>query len=157
MFGRPRLLYVNLDNEITELQAIDYQANHPLNGFLSERFGQQQFDVILDTVGSQDLYEQSPSYLSPHGVYVNVGNIGVSTALTLWRWIKNSILPSFLGGVPRKFIQFSGIPTKEWGEKIASLAAEKRLHILVDSSFKLEDALLVSRNIPCACYVNLLT
>ncbi|KAN0095670.1 NAD(P)-binding protein [Hyaloscypha variabilis] len=122
--------------------AIDYQANHPLTSFLSERFGQQQLDVILDTVGSQDLYEQSPSYLSPHGVYVNVGNIGVSTALTLLRWIKNSILPSFLGGVPRKSIQFSGIPTKEWGEKIASLAAEKRLHILVDSAFKLEDALL---------------
>jgi len=39
---------------------------------------------------------------------------------------------------------FSGIPTKERGEKIASLAAEKRLDILVDSTFNLEDALSVS-------------
>jgi NADPH:quinone reductase-like Zn-dependent oxidoreductase len=144
MFGGSRLLYINLGNKITQLQAIDYRANHPLAGYLSEQYGQQQFDVILDTVGSQDLYEHSPAYLSPSGVYVNVGNIGISTVLTLWRWLKNSIQPRMLGGVPRKFIQFSAIPTKERGEKIASLAAEKRLDILVDSTFKLEDALLVS-------------
>jgi hypothetical protein len=95
-------------------------------------------------VGSQDLYERSPAYLNHNGVYVNVGNIGVSTALTVWRWLKNSFHLRLLGGVPFKFIQFSAIPTKERGEKIASLAAEKGIDILVDSTFKLEDALLVS-------------
>jgi hypothetical protein len=95
-------------------------------------------------VGSQDLYEHSPAYLNPSGVYVNVGHIGVSTVLTVWRWLKNSIYPRLLGGVPRKFIMFSAIPTKERGEKIATLAAENGIDILVDSTFKLEDALLVS-------------
>ena len=96
-------------------------------------------------MGSQDLYEHSPAYLKHSGVYVNVGNIGISTALTLWRWLKNSTQPRWLGGVPRKFIQFSTIPTKERGEKLAALATENGLTILIDSTFKMEDALLVSR------------
>lgn len=144
MSGNSKLFYINVGNRITQLQAIDYRASHPLADFLAKHYGQQQFDVILDTVGSQDLYEHSPAYLNPSGVYVNVGNIGVSTALTVWRWLKNSFHPRLLGGVPRKFIQFSAIPTKERGEKIASLAAEKGFNILVGSTFKLEDALLVS-------------
>lgn len=133
---------INMVIQLGAEKAIDYRANHPLPDFLSKHYGQQQFDVILDTVGSQDLYEHSPAYLNPSGVYVNVGNIGISTAVTVWRWLKNSFHPRLLGGVPRTFIQFSAIPTKERGEKIASLAAEKGIDILVDSTFKLEDALL---------------
>ncbi len=144
MFSNFKSLYINLGKGITQSQAIEYRANHPLADFLSEHYGQRPFDVILDTVGSQYLYEHSPAYLSPTGVYVNVGNIGISTALTVWRWLKNSVHLRLLGGVPRNFIQFSAIPTKERGDKIALLAAEKEIDILVDSTFKLEDALLVS-------------
>ncbi|CZR68487.1 uncharacterized protein PAC_18386 [Phialocephala subalpina] len=133
---------MNMVLQLGAEKTIDYRASQPLHKFLVDNYGLQQFDIIFDTVGSQDLFEHSPRYLKPDGVYVNVGGVGISTALSLWRWFKNSAHPGLLGGIPRKFIMFNTVPTKQRGEKIAALAAEKSIDILVDSTFKLEDALL---------------
>jgi len=40
---------------------------------------------------------------------------------------------------------FNTVPTKQRGENIAALAAEKKLEIQADSTFGFEDARLVSR------------
>ena len=132
---------------LTCIKVIDYKATYPLHSFLAKEYGQQPFDIILDTVGSQDLYTMSPAYLKPKGLYVNVGTVGVSQLVALWRWFTNSTWPSILGGVPRKFIMFNTVPDKPRAKKIYQLAENKQLKIIVDSIYKMDDALEVSQTL----------
>ncbi|KAH8801730.1 hypothetical protein F5884DRAFT_889820 [Xylogone sp. PMI_703] len=111
------------------------------NTSLAEKHGSEQFDIILDTVGSQDLYTNSPAYLKPRGIYVNVGTVGISQGVSLWRWFRNSTYPRLLGGVPRTFIMFNTVPDKPRAIKIDELAEDKKLRVPVDSIFQIEDAL----------------
>jgi D-arabinose 1-dehydrogenase-like Zn-dependent alcohol dehydrogenase len=114
---------------LSEHYAIDYQANEPLHSSLAKSCT-QPFGAILDTVGSQDVYEHSPEYLKQSGVYVNVGSVGISTGLSLWRWFKNSVRPSWLGGVSRMFIMFNTFPVKDRGENIANWRKNLKLIFL---------------------------
>lgn len=126
------------------LQVIDYVENHPLHTYTQANFGNQPFDSILDTVGSQDLYVHCPAYLKPKGIYVNVGSLadnGISQ--TLWRWAKNSHLPSILGGTPRKYYMFGASISADGVKKIAEIAQDGHLKIFIDSIFKMEDTLSV--------------
>jgi len=128
---------------------IDYGANKPLYQYLQTRYTSQNFDSILDTVGSQDLYVHCVAYLKPKGVYVSVGELEDSgKSATLWRWLKNSTLPSALGGVPRHFVMFGGAITSEGVKKLAEEAEQGHLKAFIDSTFKMEDALAV-RDIFC--------
>lgn len=101
-------------------------------------------DGILDTVGSQDLYIHCASYLKPGGVHVSVGTLeDGGKGATFWRWIRNSILPSALGGTPRSFAMFGGAISKEGVRKLAEEADQGHLKAFIDSVFKMDDALAV--------------
>lgn len=91
-------------------KVIDYQANAPLHQYLATEYGQpdQQFDFILDTVGSQALYINSPKYLKKGGVFVNIGDYTDGMFWTIFYTIMNHVRPTWLGGTPRKFVMFSG-------------------------------------------------
>lgn len=126
------------------MQVIDYTRFASLPEHLAERFGSNPFDAILDTVGSQALYQASPGFLKSKGSFVNVGTIETPGQVTsLLRWAKNSNLPTILGGVPRKYIMFSASLSGENAEVLARLADEGKLRVIIDSVFALEDALKV--------------
>lgn len=136
----------SLVRELGATDVIDYKAHDSLTKYLAEKYEAEPFDVILDTVGNQELYTKSPGYLKPDGPVVNVGiNEGVKTMLL---WGKNAILPSALGGVPRKYVMFTTVLDMRMSGIVADLAEAKKLKPIVAQTFKMEDALEV-----CGCLI----
>lgn len=94
---------------------------------------------MLDCVGVQDLFENSPAYLKPEGAVVNVG--ALQGFLSLARnALFNTLLPTWLGGVPRRYITFSTPPAHDDNVYLIQLMEEGRLRVPVDSIFDMEDA-----------------
>lgn len=136
----------SLVRELGATDVIDYKAHDSLTKYLAEKYGAEPFDIILDTVGNQELYTKSPEYLKPDGPVVNVGiNEGVKTMLL---WGKNAILPPALGGVPRKYVMFTTVLDMRMSGIVADLAEAKKLKAVVAQTFEMEDALEV-----CDCPV----
>jgi NADPH:quinone reductase-like Zn-dependent oxidoreductase len=94
---------------------------------------------VLDCVGTQALYVNSPAYLKAEGAVVNIGALegflvmAGNALLNLW-------LPTWLGGVPRRYIIFSTPPARDDAVYLAHLIEEGRVRIPVDSVFDMEDA-----------------
>ncbi|KAK0638296.1 Zinc-type alcohol dehydrogenase-like protein C16A3.02c [Lasiodiplodia hormozganensis] len=128
-------------------RVVDYRECGPggITAWLAEEYGkggdEGKFDVVLDCVGTQALFESSPEYLKEEGVFVSVGAMeGVFTTL-FWNLPKNRWWPKMLGGTPRKFI-FQQTPiTPERREELVKLVQEGNLKRVVDSVFDMEDAL----------------
>ncbi|KAJ5105729.1 hypothetical protein NUU61_003076 [Penicillium alfredii] len=118
---------------------IDYHKHDPLPAYLAQQYGDNPFDFVLDCVGTQALFVNSPAYLKAEGAVVNIGmleGIGVTTRNVLF----NSWLPTWLGGVPRRYIIFSTPPARDDAVYVARLIEEGRMRIPVDSVFDMEDA-----------------
>jgi NADPH:quinone reductase-like Zn-dependent oxidoreductase len=131
----------SLVRELGADDVIDYKAHDSLTKYLTEKYGAEPFDIILDTVGNQELYTKSPGYLKADGALVNVGiNEGVKTMLL---WGKNAMLPTALGGVPRKYVMFTTVLDMRMSGIVADLAEAKKLKTIVAQTFKMEDALEV--------------
>ncbi len=95
---------------------------------------------MLDCVGSQALYVNSPAYLKPEGVVINIGSMEGSGAM-LKNWFFNTWRPTWLGGVPRRYVMFNTPPTKDDALVLVKLVEEGKLKISVDSVFNMEDAI----------------
>jgi NADPH:quinone reductase-like Zn-dependent oxidoreductase len=100
-----------------------------LPGYLKERFGEDNLDHILDCVGTQALYANSPKYLKPEGWVVNVGGFeGMVTQLC--NWTMNTWWPRWLGGTPRRYIMFSTPPLR---------MDEGKIRVPLESEWKFDD------------------
>jgi NADPH:quinone reductase-like Zn-dependent oxidoreductase len=51
------------------------------------------------------------------------------------------LLPTWLGGVPRRYIMFSTLPSREAGVQVTRLLEDGSVRIPVDSVFEMEDAI----------------
>ncbi|KAJ5494377.1 Polyketide synthase enoylreductase [Penicillium fimorum] len=119
---------------------IDYREHEPLPTYLAQQYGDKPFDFLLDCVGTQALFVNSPAYLKPEGAVVNIGMLE-GTYVTTWNVLFNNCLPTWLGGVPHRYIMFSTPPSCDDAVYLARLIEEGRLHIPVDSVFGMTDAL----------------
>lgn len=119
---------------------VDYRAVGSLSAYLTEAYNSRPFDIILDTIGTQALYEGCPGYLKATGVYINVGSFE-GAFWTLWCWKKNTLWPTLLGGVPRKYIMFSTFPNGKQAEKLAEMVRQGKLKVAIDSVVEMEDLL----------------
>lgn len=70
---------------------------------------------------------------------VNIGALE-GFAVTVRNALLDTCLPTWLGGVPRRYIMFSTPPTRDDAVYIAHLVEEGRVSISVDSVFEMEDA-----------------
>lgn len=52
---------------------IDYKAHDSMTKYLTEKYCAEPLDIVLDTVGNQELYTHSLRYLKSDGPVVNVG------------------------------------------------------------------------------------
>lgn len=95
---------------------------------------------MLDCVGLQALYVNSPAYLKPDGMVINIGAMEGSGAI-LKNWIVNTWWPTWLGGVPRRYVMFSTPISKDDAVVLVKLVEEGKLKISVDSVFSMEDAI----------------
>ncbi|KAL2824318.1 NAD(P)-binding protein [Aspergillus cavernicola] len=118
---------------------IDYTKHSPLPVYLADQYANNPFDFILDCVGSQALFTNSPAYLKPSGAVINIG-ILEGTAKTAYNVLLNTLLPTWLGGVPRRYIMFNTPPLRDDAIYLAHLIEEGRLRIPVDEVFGMEDA-----------------
>ncbi|CAK7209390.1 hypothetical protein SBRCBS47491_000425 [Sporothrix bragantina] len=120
---------------------VDYQA-HPnsLPAFLKETYGHTPFDFVMDCVGTQDLFVGSPGYLKADGALLNIGAVD-GVAASMWNLLSNMFLPSWLGGVPRRYMFFSSPPLRDDAVYLAQLLGEGKLKVPVDSVFDMKDLL----------------
>lgn len=123
-------------------QFIDYRKHDPLPAYLASQYGADAFDFVLDCVGSQALYLESPAFLKREGMVINIGSMAGSGVDTLLKnWIFNTFWPTWLGGVPRRYVMFSTPPTKEDAVVLIKMVEEGKLKVSVDSVFSMEDAI----------------
>jgi hypothetical protein len=54
-------------------KVVEYRQHQPLTEDLAYHDRSQHFDAILDAVGTQALFENSPQYLKPTRTYVRIG------------------------------------------------------------------------------------
>ncbi|KAF2754491.1 NAD(P)-binding protein [Pseudovirgaria hyperparasitica] len=121
-------------------EVLDYNVA-PVEQQLIDKFSARPFDVIMDTVGIQSIFTDSPHYLKNTGVFVNVGAMANGPWLGFWYWFLNSNLPLLLGGIPRKYIMFSNNIDEEQLGMLAHWAGEGKLVVPVDQTFELDRAL----------------
>lgn len=123
--------YYHQDEELIGNQVVDYCQVKSAPGFLADTHDKASFDAILDTVGSQELFKKSPMYLKSDGILVNVGEGSGETGQLnfILQALRNTHQPSFLGGVPRKYVTFSAPLTGSNAERLASLAKEGKMRI----------------------------
>ncbi|KAJ5177242.1 uncharacterized protein N7482_003119 [Penicillium canariense] len=118
---------------------IDYHKHDPLPAYLAHQYGDRPFDFVLDCVGTQALFVNSPAYLKTEGAVVNIG-ILEGIGLTLRNVLFNMFLPTCLGGVPRRYIMFSTPPARDDAIYLVRLIEDGHVRIPVDSVFDMEDA-----------------
>jgi len=122
-------------------QFVDYRKHDPLPAYLASQYEAAPFDFLFDCVGLQTLYVNSPAYLKTDGMVINIGSMEGGLGATLKNWIFNTWWPTWLGGVPRRYIIFSTPPTKDDAVVLIKLVEEGKLKVSVDSVFSMENAI----------------
>ncbi|CAG8124424.1 unnamed protein product [Penicillium salamii] len=121
------------------IQFIDYRNHDNLPAYLARQYGDRPFDFVLDCVGTQALFVNSPSYLKVDGAVINIG-VFEGMFASARNALLNNWLPIWLGGVPRRYIMFSTPPACDDVICLGRLIEEGRLRIPVDSVFSMEEA-----------------
>jgi NADPH:quinone reductase-like Zn-dependent oxidoreductase len=125
-------------------KAFDYRGKQPLDERLAREFGDRKFDIVVDTVGAQGLYEKSPLFLKEDGVYVNIGDFTHGLLATIFYWIMNYLRPVWLGGTPRRWIMFGPDVGPDAGVWVQKLVADGKVKAVIDRSVGFDQVLDVS-------------
>ncbi|KAL9471124.1 hypothetical protein ACSS6W_009065 [Trichoderma asperelloides] len=115
--------------------------NNLLPAHLAKSFHANPFNAIIDTLGHQSLYVNSPAYLVPSGTYSSVGikppDFSVPNFLrAVWQMKLNEWWPvsRWLGGVGRLWRGVSMMePTLEDRERIAEMLGGGKIRVVRDS------------------------
>ncbi|KAJ6102757.1 hypothetical protein N7486_005184 [Penicillium sp. IBT 16267x] len=127
-------------------EVIDYRQHDPLHEYLAKEHAETRFNAIIDTVGIQELYTNSPRYLREGGRFVNIGAMQAQAAtgsvlVFAWRLILNMAWPAWLGGTPRWYKMISGTPGVDVMARVKKLAEDGVLVPIIDSTLEMKDAL----------------
>jgi hypothetical protein len=126
-------------------QVVDYRAHDPVQDYLAERFGERNFDAILDCVGTQALYAHSPRYLKTGGKFVNIVG-GWSQGVV--PFVRNKLRPCLLGGTPRSYELFLLSASGKTARDVAAWVEQGVIkEAVVDSEFPFEQAAEVRINL----------
>lgn len=128
---------------LAKMQIIDYSLVKSIPVALENSYSASQFDAILDTVGSRELFLRCPKYLKPEGVFINVGDGSEGRLSLILHTLQNVLQPSILGGVPRRYLTFSAPLNGPNAAYLGTLASKGKMMVFIDSTFSLEDALSV--------------
>jgi len=131
---------------------IDYTVHDPLHSYLAQHHREVPFNAILDVVGADnELYTQSPSYLTPNGLFLLLGSMPAMHSGSIWRllsWVLRSQInryrPVLLGGTPRPCRLYSTKPDKKSLERVIELVQKGEVKGVVDSVWKMDQGLKVS-------------
>jgi NADPH:quinone reductase-like Zn-dependent oxidoreductase len=138
-------------NEALRFQVIDYNLHAPIHEHLIKSFGEARFDSVIDAVGIQDIFNNSPTFLAEGKSYVTVGPRAhsytyVGMLSTIGTMIKNAFLPRVFGGVSRSYIQVTAAASLAAMQDLAKMVAEGTLKVHVGFSVGMEDAQKVMKS-----------
>lgn len=140
-------------------KVIDYRSHPRLHEYLAEHYSSKPFNVIIDVAGADELlYDKSPAYLTPDGMFVAAGKMSVthggggilSILYFLLSFNVRASWPVSLGGIPRRGIFHSGNVVQSSMQKLPALIEAGHIRGLVDSEWAMEDAIKV-----CYCPLSL--
>jgi NADPH:quinone reductase-like Zn-dependent oxidoreductase len=120
--------------DYTSVNVVDHLSkNYPL-----------KFDLIMDNVGSFDLYNASPKILKDTGEFVAISTEAPSKDRGYLSVICNLLaalfLPQWLGGVPRRYaMRITKVPAKDDFKEITGLIERKEVKPFVDSVWSYDD------------------
>lgn len=116
-------------------EVIDYKTENTVQTL---KRNAKQFDLIVDNVGSTDLYWNAHHYLKPTGKVVTVGaSPGIHMAIDL---AKIYLIPRFLGGGQREY-QFLSLKSKaEHFAHLGQMMSEGKVKPVVGQLYDLSEA-----------------
>ncbi|KAF4630712.1 hypothetical protein G7Y89_g7421 [Cudoniella acicularis] len=125
-------------------EVIDYRQSLPVYEQLIKKFGANKFDVIIDTVGIQELFHNCAQILKPGKPYLSLGvqpsKCTIPALLySVCQILLNALWPRFLGGVDRKYVQVNGFASLENLEALAEMAEKGTLRVPIDSQWEFGD------------------
>ncbi|KAF2264311.1 zinc-binding oxidoreductase, partial [Lojkania enalia] len=126
-------------------EVIDYAQNSPVHKYLAKEYSATRFDVVIDAVGVQEIFNNCPAFLAEKKPYVSVGprpnNYTVLSMLTiLGSMAKNFLWPKLFGGVPRPYMQAASVSDYTTLLELGKLVEERKLKAVVGMLVKMEDA-----------------
>lgn len=132
-------------------ESIDYRAQAPVYKYLAQKYGTRKFDAIIDAASTQELYEHSPEYLNEGKVFLDMA--AKHPVDRAWKYsdllpfianqIKNTLWPTFLGGVPRNYVFISATPDLSTLQKVRQLVENGTFKGSVDSVWGMDEAIQV--------------
>ena len=126
----------------TGYQIVDYKAHESLTAHLAEAYEKEPFDFIFDTVGDQSLFTHSPKYLKPRGQLISIVG-GASNGVG--PFVKNKLIPTFLGGTPRTYKIMGLMPSGQYARETAEWVKKGVVkEVPVDSEFTMAEVIEVS-------------
>lgn len=132
-----------------DIQVIAYDTHGPVHLYLNKTFAGARFDAVVDAVGVQDIFNNSPTFLKEGRPYVTVGPKASSYTYvgmlgTIGTMAKNMLWPKWLGGTPRRYVQVAAASNPETLRELARMVTEEGLRTNVGSLIHIEDVHKVS-------------
>ncbi|KAH6720691.1 oxidoreductase [Leptodontidium sp. MPI-SDFR-AT-0119] len=127
-------------------EVIDYQDQAPVHKFLTAEFGKDQFDVVIDAFGIQEIFHNSEGYLKSGHPCVTVGPAMPTYSMgailhSLGQMASNFLWPRILGGTNRPYVQVSSFVNLKEIQRLADMARDGKLRVPIDSCWEMEDGL----------------
>ena len=123
-------------------ETVDY-TSVKLPSYLAEKYSGTRFDLVVDAVGSFGLYYASLGFLKPHGDYVlivlDIPNSFGGFVTMFVNLVRSCLLPSFLGGVPRRLKLSLMNVTEEAVQSVGRLVDKKEIKPVLDSIWAFDD------------------
>ncbi len=109
-------------------------------------YEKEPFDLIFDCVGDQKLFSDSPKYLQPAGQLISI--VGGRTGGVV-PFVRNKLVPRFLGGTPRTYKLLALGPSGEYAREVAGWIGKGYIRdVPIDSEYAMEDVVKVAPLFP---------
>ena len=124
-------------------EVIDYKSVN-LVDYLTQKYSNDRFNMILDTHGNWDLYHASPHFLKEDGDFSAVAfeepSKGGRSALAGFSCLLSALfLPSWLGGTPRHLTMSVTKVVPEDLHAIGGMIERKEISPVLDSTWNFND------------------
>lgn len=128
---------VDLVRKLGADAVIDYRIDDIVTRLKSEG---QAYDLVVDNVENcpKEFFSTTPDFLKPGGHYVAVG--GSVSLQTVTKISKDLLIPTLLGGTPRKFVPYFTRNVHEDYKQLVKWLADGTIITIIESTFDFEEA-----------------
>lgn len=108
-----------------------------MHGYLADSYASEPLDLIIDCVGDDTLFTDSPAYLQPKGRFIE---IVPGRTQGIYPFIMNQLRPVIFGGTPRQYKILGLAPSGKFAHELAQWIEDGLVkEILIDSEYAMKD------------------